>query len=63
MSIIDLGELRDDPGPYVRASRPRRRAARRPLWTALASLLVLTLLTLVCRRTDGASFGVWWWSV
>ncbi|MEU4675777.1 PQQ-binding-like beta-propeller repeat protein [Micromonospora sp. NPDC023737] len=44
MAVIDLGELREDPDPYVRPSRSRRRAARRPLWTALAALLVLTLL-------------------
>lgn len=44
MATIDLGELREDPEPYVRPSRSLRRVARRPLWTALASLLVLTLL-------------------
>ncbi|MEU5561660.1 PQQ-binding-like beta-propeller repeat protein [Micromonospora musae] len=44
MGIIDLGELRESRVLDVRPTRSRLRVARRPLWTALASLLVLTLL-------------------
>ncbi|RKN26298.1 outer membrane protein assembly factor BamB family protein [Micromonospora musae] len=44
MGIIDLGELRESPVLDVRPTRSRPPVTRRPLWTALASLLVLTLL-------------------
>ncbi|RKN19711.1 hypothetical protein D7147_12220 [Micromonospora musae] len=44
MATIDLGELREGPSLDVRPTRSRPPVTRRPLWTALASLLVLTLL-------------------